>query len=275
MDKMRMDRVSCHVTAKCNLRCRMCAVYIPRLYELGNVPEYDIADIKESFRCYFELVSHVRLVSLTGGEPMLYPHLAELLEELLSYEEAYDKLEVFTNGSLDVPDPVFSALAKSGKMMLFIDHYGPEVSRKAEKVAEECEKRHIRYTLREYYGPNAHMGGWVNRAILSNRLSAEKAREHSEKCVVGRPGGRLFTIFGKDLAFCATPYCGRRIGAVPPEDVLTVPLGDRGKTLEEKREGLLAMCRVEYNPGCAWCNGLGIYENTERYVPGEQVKQDG
>lgn len=159
MDKMRMDRVSCHVTAKCNLRCRMCAVYIPRLYELGNVPEYDIADIKESFRCYFELVSHVRLVSLTGGEPMLYPHLAELLEEFLSYEEAYDKLEVFTNGSLDVPDPVFSALAKSGKMMLFIDHYGPKVSRKAEQVAEECEKRHIRYTLREYYGPNAHMGG--------------------------------------------------------------------------------------------------------------------
>ena len=42
-----MDRVSCHVTAKCNLRCKKCAVFIPRLYEMGNVPEYNIDDIKK------------------------------------------------------------------------------------------------------------------------------------------------------------------------------------------------------------------------------------
>ena len=32
MKKLIMDRVSCHVTARCNLRCKMCAVYIPKLY---------------------------------------------------------------------------------------------------------------------------------------------------------------------------------------------------------------------------------------------------
>ena len=43
-------------------------------------------------------------------------------------------------------------------------------------------------------------------------------------------------------------------------------------SLEQKYEKLDAMYHVEFNPGCAWCNGMGIYENMERYVPGEQVK---
>ena len=116
------------------------------------------------------------------------------------------------------------------------------------------------------------MGGWINRNILPNRLSDEKAKEHSQKCVTGRLGGRLFTIFGRIITFCATPYCGYRIGAVPECDVLHVDLIDECTTLDEKYQKLCEMCNAKFNPGCAWCNGMGIYENMDRFVPGEQVK---
>jgi len=250
----------------------MCAVYIPKLYELGNVPEYDIEEIKDSFNAYFELVEQVRLISITGGEPMLYPHLAELIKYLLQYEASFSKLEVFTNGSLSIPEPVLKALVKSEKAVLFVDNYGPQISKRVDDIRRQCEAFHVRYTIREYYGENVHLGGWVDRSILPERLSEEKAREHSQKCVVGRPGGRLFTIFGHKLAFCATPYCGYRIGAVPKGDVMSVELGDSQTGIEEKYKQLSEMCNAQFNPGCAWCNGMGIYENVERYVPGEQVK---
>ena len=272
MKKLIMDRVSCHVTARCNLRCKMCAVYIPKLYELGNVPEYDISDIKHSFKTYFELVERVRLISITGGEPMIYPHLAELIEYLLNYKESFSKLEVFTNGSITIPESVLKVLSKSEKIVLFVDNYGPEISQKVDEIEQKCKVFHVKYSIRKYFGKDAHMGGWINRNILPNRLSDEKAKEHSQKCVTGRLGGRLFTIFGRFITFCASPYCGYRIGAVPECDVLHVDLIDECTTLDEKYQKLCEMCNAKFNPGCAWCNGMGIYENMDRFVPGEQVK---
>lgn len=31
MEKLKLDRISCHVTAQCNLRCDKCSAYIPKL----------------------------------------------------------------------------------------------------------------------------------------------------------------------------------------------------------------------------------------------------
>lgn len=275
MKKLIMDRVSCHVTAKCNLRCKKCAVYIPKLYESGNVPEYNIDDIKKSFRNYFGLVEQVRLISLTGGEPLLYPHLAELIEYLLEYEQSFEKLEVFTNGATAITEMLLKAMSKSEKVSLFIDNYGPKISTKVDEIEQKCKKFNVKYKIRNYSGEDVYLGGWVDRSILSEKLDAETAKDHFSRCVVAKPGGRLFTIFGRLLAFCATPYCGYRIGKIPEKDVLCIDLCDDNTTLEEMGSKLFEMDKVEFNPGCAWCNGLGIYKDVERFTPGEQVEIDG
>lgn len=272
MKKLVMDRVSCHVTAKCNLRCKKCAVYIPKLYEVGNVPEYDLDEIKNSFKVYFSLVEQVRLISLTGGEPLLYPHLAELIEYLLEYKQSFQKLEVFTNGANAIAEMVLQTMSKSEKISLFIDNYGPEISTKVDEIEQSCKKFNVKYNIRNYSGENVYLGGWVDRSILSEKLDDETAKDHFSKCVVAKPGGRLFTIFGRWLAFCATPYCGYRIGKIPEKDVLRIDLCDDNVTIEEMHNKLYEMDKVEFNPGCAWCKGLGIYKNVERFTPGEQVK---
>jgi len=273
MNKLIMDRVSCHLTAKCNLRCKKCAVYIPKLYEIGNVPEYNVEDIKKSFERYFSMVEQVRLISLTGGEPLLYPHLDEIIECLLNYEQSFQKLEVFTNGATSISEKVLRAMAKSEKIMLFVDNYGPELSTKIDEIEKLCIKEHVKYHIRSYHGESMHLGGWVDRSILPEKLDDATAKMHFEKCVVAKSGGRLYTIFGRHLAFCATPYCGLRVGELPEEDVLYIDLCDDQISIDEIYHQLLKMDQVELNPGCAWCNGLGIYQNVERFIPGEQVKK--
>ena len=275
MVRLVMDRISCHVTARCNLRCSKCAVYIPRLYEIGRVPEYDIDATINSFQTYFDIVESVRLISLTGGETMLHPRLSDLIVFLLGYEQRFSKLEVFTNGAVSIPEPVLNALSKSEKVSVFIDNYGPDISIKLKSIEEKCKKLKVNYTIRKYYGEGAYLGGWVDRAILPKKLDDETAKMHFSKCTVSKEGGRLFTVFGRILTLCATPYCGYRIGAVPKNDVLYVDLGDDTRTLEEKRRQLLEMNNVDFNPGCAWCNGLGVYENVERFIPGEQIIMKG
>ncbi|MDD6035824.1 MAG: radical SAM protein [Lachnospiraceae bacterium] len=270
MKKLVMERVSCHVTERCNLRCKMCSAFIPKLYELGNVPEYDMDDIKNSFKTYFNLVERVRMISISGGEPMLHPRLVELLEFLLQYEEAYAKLEIFTNGTLIIPEPVLEVMSKSEKMSLFIDHYGPQISTKIEEIKALCEKYHVKYKIRIYYGEDMHMGGWTDRSFLTEKLCPAKAKEHFNKCF----SSNMFTIFGKYMAFCPMPYIGHNIGAIPESDVLGMSLADDETTLEEKYAKLVEISNVDFNPGCAWCNGLGIYENVERFVPGEQVRKE-
>lgn len=275
MNKLQMDRVSCHVTAKCNLRCEKCAVYIPKLYELGNVPEYNIEQIKKSFQAYFEIVEYVRMISITGGEPMLYPDLADLLKFLIGFEKSYSKIEVFTNGSVNVPDDVLDVMSESDKFLLFIDNYGSDISKKVDRIESACREKNVKFSTRKYFGEDAHLGGWVDRSILPEKLNREKAMQHFSKCVVAKPGGRLFTIFGEKIAFCATPYCGYRIGMVPEEDVLLIDLASENISIEEKKEKLSLWNSIDFNPGCAWCNGLGIYNDVERFVPGKQVEKNG
>lgn len=272
MNKIVMDRVSCHVTAKCNLRCKMCAVFIPKLYQLGNVPEYDIHDIKNSFNAYFNLVESVRKISLTGGEPLLYPYLAELINFLAEYEEQYDKLEVFTNGATKITEDVLSAMSKLKKSLLFIDHYGPEISKEVENLETACRKFQIPFHTRQYYGHNAHLGGWVDRSTRIEKSDIETAKMQFSKCFSAKRGGRTYVIFGRILTLCASPYCRYRIGEIPLSDVLTIDLGDTGESMEDKMQQLIKIDNVEFNPGCMWCRGLGVYENVERFQPGEQIK---
>lgn len=270
MEKLIMDRLSCHVTAKCNLRCKMCAVFIPKLYELGNVPEYDIGDIKNSFKTYFDIVDSVRKISLTGGEPLLYPHLAELIDFLSHYEDRYDKLEVFTNGAAKISEDVLLSLSKSKKSLLFIDNYGPDISKAIETVELNCKRFNVNFHTRKYYGEDAHLGGWVDRSTRTEKADNETAKFQFNRCFSAKRGGRTYVIFGRILTLCASPYCRYRIGEIPLSDVLTIDLGDKETSPHEKLQLLKKIDSVEFNPGCAWCRGLGVYENMERFKPGEQ-----
>lgn len=274
MKKLRLDRVSCHVTAQCNLRCNKCSAYIPELECMSfSRIKYTLTEMKESFSAYFDMVEYVRMISLSGGEPFLFAELPELIEFLLEYDDCFGKLEVFTNGTMVPSARLLDICKKSPKIAFMVDHYGPEVSTKIDEIEELFEKSGISYQTRIYYGENAHCGGWHDYGIVpSKKASEEETAFRYNKCYSGINGNMLCTIFGTRLFLCPLSEIGHRIGSIPLEDTLFMELNSN-LTIEEKIEQLEALNAAKINPACAYCRGVGVYENEQRYTPGVQLKR--
>lgn len=84
------------VTEKCNLRCKMC-------YEWGDCGSYlekeglKTLDLEVAKRVLYDLSACKPYLELFGGEPLLYPHLEELLRTI---QEVGCKVDIPTNGTL-------------------------------------------------------------------------------------------------------------------------------------------------------------------------------
>lgn len=274
MEKLVLDRLSCHVTSQCNLRCNMCSAYIPELCALPNLPIYTLEQMKNSFKVYFEMVESVRMISLSGGEPFLFSELDKLVDFLLEYEDRFEKLEIFTNGTLPVSDSLLKSTVKSEKISFLIDNYGPAVSKKVDAVEAALQNAGIVFKTRKYYGIDAHMNGWHDYGLSSGKkVNMAEAKFRYEKCYGGRNGNMMCTIFGTRLFLCPLSEVGRRIGRIPLKDTLFIDLSDEKISIEEKLDQFRSMLAVDHNPACAYCNGIGVYENEPRYIPGEQLLQ--
>ena len=90
-----MDVFNFHLTNACNYYCTYCFGKFPDKEQLTLEQACAVVD---NIARYFSKngITDGR-INLAGGEPLLYPHL----EELIDYINAYDiKVSVITNGSL-------------------------------------------------------------------------------------------------------------------------------------------------------------------------------
>lgn len=85
-----------HVTNRCNLNCAGCSHFVPLMPE-GD--EVDFDDLKNGLSRLKQLVSHISVIRIMGGEPLLSAHLIECCAFVRKlYPYAY--ISVVTNGSL-------------------------------------------------------------------------------------------------------------------------------------------------------------------------------
>ena len=78
--------------AGCNLKCSYCDTLYALKKSSGTFMSIDeILDKVSTFNC--------KNITLTGGEPLLFPEVEELIEELLKNEY---KVNIETNGSIDI-----------------------------------------------------------------------------------------------------------------------------------------------------------------------------
>lgn len=83
--------------AGCNLWCSYCDTRWAN-HPLVEVEGWSVANLAQWVRD-----SEVRCVTLTGGEPLLQPHLSALVEALLAQEDPHPlRVEIETNGSRDL-----------------------------------------------------------------------------------------------------------------------------------------------------------------------------
>ncbi|MFX1239029.1 MAG: radical SAM protein [Promethearchaeota archaeon] len=106
-----------NITEKCNLSCKHC--YITK----KNRSDFPLDKLKDIIKDFFNLQG-IKLI-LTGGEPLLYSHLEELLEFLIDYP--FQK-ELLTNGILIKQEPRILELLKQNRFNVYVSVDGLEAT---------------------------------------------------------------------------------------------------------------------------------------------------
>ena len=104
-----LNQIYFYLTEGCNLKCRHC--WVAPKYQSSDslLPVLDV----DLFRSIIEQANPLGLsgVKLSGGEPLLHPHIREILEVVRSKEL---RLTVETNGTLCTPELAEEMKATSG-----------------------------------------------------------------------------------------------------------------------------------------------------------------
>ena len=117
--KLILPRLVVIVTTKCTLRCRHCSNLMPH-YE--HPWDLDIRAWRADMRQLFSIVDGIVDINVLGGEPFLYPWLAEVLEELLGNEKIRS-IDITTNAT-KIPQQRVLQLLGDPKITVEISDYG-------------------------------------------------------------------------------------------------------------------------------------------------------
>lgn len=116
------------VTDRCSFRCQYCMPNLGQRYTF--LKKSECLSVAEFTRLVKLLTSlGIRKVRLTGGEPLAYPHLFELIRNL-SAIEAIEDLALTTNGSLLAEQARKLKHAGLQRLTVSLDTLNPEAFRK-------------------------------------------------------------------------------------------------------------------------------------------------
>lgn len=270
---MKLKSICLYITTRCNLKCKRCLIHEPYLSKQDNI---SFEQVEETLIRIFEIADFIELLTVSGGEPLLYPELDKLFKLLWDkYNSKIKRIEFFTNGTIIPDDTVLKEVEKWGRdrHKVFIDNYGSEISTKVTEIADVVNRFDINYEIRNYNAEEAHCGGWVDFGDLRikkyNYKEESKQSGFKHRCVYIAKGYRAFGIY-KGVAYCCTQARMQKqfgFGADVSSDCLD--LFDKAISLDEKRKWFASKSIIPFYAACDYCNGM--CDDSERYVPAEQL----
>lgn len=267
---LEMKHATILITLMCNLKCKLCSAYSP-YYKNSRHPS--VEDVKEALKRFFQIVSHVDKFTICGGEPLIYPHLPEVLKFLTQYTSQIGLLEILTNGTIVPSDELLQGMKcyPANAFRVLVDNYGPDKSRKVLEIGTALTRECICHEIRNYTSENPHCGGWVDFGDLTTRKCVDQAEVEAKyaKCAYPQKLGFSFAIGPDGRMFACGP--SRRCNAIGVVDDQReyVDLFDSTLTAEEQRQKIQAVLNGKSLKSCAYCNGL--CEDSPRFVPAEQL----
>lgn len=162
----------------CNLNCKYCLNFNP-FAEQYYVREWDelIKDVDLFFAC----VDHIMLFHVSGGEPMLYVHLMNLIEYIdKNYGDRIDTLRTVTNGTIVPSDDMCRRLAQC-RVEVTVDDYRdavPHYSDQFQKLISKFDEFKVKYYVNKF-------DNWIDLAPERtdySKLSDEELIRHRSEC---------------------------------------------------------------------------------------------
>jgi organic radical activating enzyme len=128
--KYTINTLNVSVTDRCNLRCKHCGALMQYMQHPQHI---SLNSLKNDMNMLFSKVDFIRDIHILGGEPFLYPELAEYLNFLSERRERIGSLYIITNGTI-IPKPeVIKAIANS-KTLVRISDYTGAVPQKIDQI---------------------------------------------------------------------------------------------------------------------------------------------
>ena len=257
------------VTLNCNLKCKYCGAYVPYF---KNQADRSVSELLNDVDKYFEIVDHVSHFSISGGEPLMYKGLSQLLNGLLKHIDKIGRLEIVTNGIIVPSEELLNVLEKYEDKFYraMIDNYGGDISKKVPEVVEAFSRHGLTTMVRDYCSENMFCGGWVDMGLLERKKRSREATEETiSKC-----------------AFLDREFCFMIVNGIMDPCLITalkelgietnynefIDLYDQTMTVKEKREKIRRIQNSKYLDMCSYCNGL--CKDSVRIKPGEQISLD-
>lgn len=268
LEMIRLPMVNLTPTMRCNLKCRLCGVMVPQ-YEFR--PQMSLTELEETLKAVFEVVDHVDKLQITGGEPLLHPQLSEMLEQCFTYSDQFDKVWLFTNGTVPLQQKLAEVLGEHrDQILVHVSDYG--VRRETtEKLLRALEGLGCEYRYLKYYGSGQYAGGWVDQGdFIYHDRSKQELEQVFRSCSHVMRGGSWY-VRGGQMHWCGRSARGTELGKIPlkAEDHADLYQG----SVQERRERLKRLMKAASITACAYCNGCYGTENaSERRPAGEQMK---
>ncbi len=264
-DEVYFSSISFLPSTACNLNCKNCLNFNPFAKQF-YVREWEalVSDIDLFFSC----VDRIMLFHVSGGEPMLYKHTADLITYIdQNYGERIDTLRTVTNGTVLPKEEVLQKLSKCN-FEVTVDDYRKAVPRFNERF-DDLIRKFEEYDIRYYINK---VDSWIDLAPEKTDYSdwpEDRIRQHRESCNQSWQELRNGKLYSCNYAAYAT--VAGLAGDQDMEEVydLSTFSPDKKKELVEFRLGYTTK---GYTNFCKKCRGF-TPENSEEVEPAKQIEK--
>jgi hypothetical protein len=247
----------------CNLKCKACLnfnSYAKQFYVR------ELEDIKKDIDLFFQCVDRIMLFHVSGGEPMLYKGIADIIEYIdKNYGDRIDTLRTVTNGTVVPNDVILERLSKCN-FEITVDDYReavPQYNDKFDKLLTKLEQYHIHYYINK-------TDEWIDLApdrTDFSKCSEGQMQQHFDECCQAWQELREGKLYSCNYDAYAT-VAG--INEEPDEEVFDL------KNFSDSRKKALVEFRLGYNGKgftnfCKKCRGFSE-QNPYKGQPAKQVE---
>lgn len=244
-----IDQIDLYITTKCSLRCRDCAVLIPYIQSPKN---YDMTEILDDLTKVLDGLGHVRIVNFYGGEPMLHPHLVQMIRAL-RLESRFDRLSIITNGTIVPSEDLLQAMREEPRFMVRISDYGA-ISGKVQTIAELLKQYGIPYEITNY-------AYWDRGTKVERRNDTlEQLIKKFKSCTACS----ILHVHDRKGYLCCVASSGCSMGIFPVSPSNYIDLTDTEALPERLNHFITRPGRDEYLDACKYCSGIHCIQFEEK-----------
>lgn len=260
--------LSYHVTKQCNLKCKMCGQLLFGPVERRSFPSEQIIHDADMV---FNLVNHIDILKLIGGEVFTYAKLGELIEYLRKYRDKIGLLEIYTNGTIFPKTEVLDAIRNyDGEKQITISDYG-ELSTARDMWIDWGGKNGIFVNVLGFASDGkSGYKGWIDCTEISDlKESEEEIISKYISC-----GQRLdYVLEDSILATCTSFHMLNYALKKELKRNECVYINDEISIEEKKKKVLELGLDTKYLDVCKYCIwGSNIRDKLPRYPAAEQIE---